>query len=196
MASEGQDRADALGWGRCPNRPKTFARNHTIPQKVTNVSIHDKGPEPVSHGSSDPMREAGATSTGDVGMSSRRCARPTGGSHGRTTRGPAQRRGGRKAKAALEGGPSTKRGQGQHKGRSPVELQPWRIIYALAGGSCISYRATPALSAHAGQRRSPSKYVRSSWLPSTHSTRSRCRKRRPHPEHTPVLARTMQAART
>src|SRR5215203_2882224 len=27
-----------------PNRPKTFARNHTIPQKVTNVSIHDKGP--------------------------------------------------------------------------------------------------------------------------------------------------------
>src|SRR5215204_4593652 len=33
MASEGQDRADALGWGRRPNRPKTFARNHTIPHK-------------------------------------------------------------------------------------------------------------------------------------------------------------------
>src|SRR5215216_3998612 len=65
MASEGQDRADALGWGRCPNRPKTFARNHTIPQKVTNVSIHDKGPEPVSHGSSDLMRETGAPSTGE-----------------------------------------------------------------------------------------------------------------------------------
>src|SRR5215208_4599279 len=64
MASEGQDRADALGWGRCPNRPKTFARYHTIPQKVTTVSIHDKGPEPVSHGSSDPRREAGAPSTG------------------------------------------------------------------------------------------------------------------------------------
>src|SRR5215208_6390663 len=47
MASEGQDRADALGWGRRPNRPpnrpKTFARNPTIPQKVTNVSIYDKG---------------------------------------------------------------------------------------------------------------------------------------------------------
>ena len=36
---------------------------------------------------------------------------------------------------------SKKRGQGQYKGRSPVELQPWRIIYALAGGSCISYRS-------------------------------------------------------
>jgi hypothetical protein len=46
-----------------PNRPKTFARNPIIPQKVTNVSIYDRGPEPVSHGSFDPMREAGATST-------------------------------------------------------------------------------------------------------------------------------------
>ena len=45
MASDGQDRADALGWGRRPNRPpKTFARTHTIPQKVTTVSIYDKGP--------------------------------------------------------------------------------------------------------------------------------------------------------
>jgi hypothetical protein len=44
MASEGQDRADALGWGRRPNRPKTFARYHTIPQKVPNVSIYDKEP--------------------------------------------------------------------------------------------------------------------------------------------------------
>src|SRR5215208_3650192 len=48
MASDGQDRADALGWGRRPNRPKTFARYHTIPQEVTNVSIYDKGPEPCS----------------------------------------------------------------------------------------------------------------------------------------------------
>ena len=30
--------------GLHPNRPKTFARKPTIPQKVTNVSIHDKGP--------------------------------------------------------------------------------------------------------------------------------------------------------
>jgi hypothetical protein len=43
MASEGQDRAHALGWGG-PNRPKTFARYHTIPQKVTTVSICAKGP--------------------------------------------------------------------------------------------------------------------------------------------------------
>src|SRR5829696_9961066 len=56
MASEGQDRADALGWGRCPNRPKTFARFHTIPQKVTTVSIcatgagHPKGcPGPITY---------------------------------------------------------------------------------------------------------------------------------------------------
>jgi hypothetical protein len=30
--------------GQHPNRPKTFARNRTIPQEVTDVSIHDKGP--------------------------------------------------------------------------------------------------------------------------------------------------------
>jgi hypothetical protein len=44
MSSEGKDRADAVGWGSRPNRPKTFARNPTIPQKVTNVSIRDKEP--------------------------------------------------------------------------------------------------------------------------------------------------------
>jgi len=27
-----------------PNRPKTFARNPTIPHKVTNASIYDKEP--------------------------------------------------------------------------------------------------------------------------------------------------------
>jgi hypothetical protein len=32
------------GRGLHPNRPKTFARNPTIPQKVTNVSIYDKPP--------------------------------------------------------------------------------------------------------------------------------------------------------
>ena len=31
-----------------PNRPKTIARKPTIPQKVTNVSIYDKGPAPES----------------------------------------------------------------------------------------------------------------------------------------------------
>jgi hypothetical protein len=44
MASDGQDRTDALGWGRRPTRPKTFACNPTIPQKVTTVSIYHKGP--------------------------------------------------------------------------------------------------------------------------------------------------------
>jgi hypothetical protein len=41
MAGGGQDRAHALGWGEGfrPNRPKTVARYHTIPQKATNVSI-------------------------------------------------------------------------------------------------------------------------------------------------------------
>jgi len=34
-----------LDGGRHPNRPKTIACTPTIPQKVTNVSIYDKGPE-------------------------------------------------------------------------------------------------------------------------------------------------------
>ena len=33
-----------------PNRPKTIARNPTIPQKVTNVSIHDERSEPYIGG--------------------------------------------------------------------------------------------------------------------------------------------------
>src|SRR5215217_5185952 len=60
-----------------------------------------KGRSPV-RGSSDPMREAGVSSTrSKLQGCCLECARPTGGSHTRTTRGPAQRRGGRKAKAAL-----------------------------------------------------------------------------------------------
>ena len=35
------------GGGR-PNRPKTFARSPTLPEETTNVSIHNKGPEPES----------------------------------------------------------------------------------------------------------------------------------------------------
>src|SRR5215212_10671961 len=43
-------------------------------------------------GSSDPMREAGAPSTGkSLACVTKCCARPTGGSHGRTTDAPAQR---------------------------------------------------------------------------------------------------------
>src|SRR5215207_8511824 len=50
MASEGQDRADALGWGRgfTPTDLRPSLANRTIPQEVTAVSIYDKGPEPCS----------------------------------------------------------------------------------------------------------------------------------------------------
>jgi hypothetical protein len=37
--------------GFLPNRPKSIACNPTIPQKVTNVSIHDKGQDPCSKAS-------------------------------------------------------------------------------------------------------------------------------------------------
>jgi len=52
------------------------------------------------------------------------CARPTEGSHGRTNRGPAQRRGGRKAKAALSnrGGVEQRGKQHTHyKGRDALK---------------------------------------------------------------------------
>src|SRR5215208_2906882 len=78
-----------------PNRPKTIACNPTIPQKVTNVSICDERPEPRTERlwSSDPMREAGVSSTEELSLNFRGCARPTGGSHARIIRRPAQRRG-------------------------------------------------------------------------------------------------------
>jgi hypothetical protein len=70
-----------------------------------------------------PMIVAGEPSTGpfidrDIGS-----ARPTGGSHARTTRGPAQRRGGAKGKPRQGWGPK-KRGQRQYKGPSPCEPRP------------------------------------------------------------------------
>ena len=62
-----------------PNRPKTIAYNPTIPQKVTNVSIQDKGPEPSRPGSPDPMREAGAANKRKLLLRiGQFCARPTG----------------------------------------------------------------------------------------------------------------------
>jgi hypothetical protein len=97
------------GFSVHPNRPKTFARYHTIPQKVTNVSIHTKGPEPSRLESSDPMIEASEPSTEDVsGMRYVACARPTGGSYRRTTRGPAQRRG------------AQSEGRARHDGEKPA----------------------------------------------------------------------------
>ena len=47
------------------------------------------------------MIEADEPSTGALAARYIECARPTGGSHGRTTDAPSQGRGGRKAKAAL-----------------------------------------------------------------------------------------------
>ena len=36
--------------GHAPTDLRPSPANHTIPQKVSNVSIHDKGPEPESPG--------------------------------------------------------------------------------------------------------------------------------------------------
>jgi hypothetical protein len=67
-------------------------------------------------GNSDPMREAGTLpSTEEVVSVS--CARPTGGSHVRTTDDPAQRFKG--AKRRLRCIVGDQRGQGHYKGRSP-----------------------------------------------------------------------------
>ena len=68
------------------------------------------------------MREAGEPSTGHVTVS-RRCAHPPGLIWSHRSRSRATQRG-RKAKAALGGAPSTKRGQGQYKGRSPIGSRP------------------------------------------------------------------------
>jgi hypothetical protein len=45
MSSEGQDRAHALGWGKgfTPTDLRPSPAKRTIPQKVPNVSIYDKG---------------------------------------------------------------------------------------------------------------------------------------------------------
>ena len=51
--------------------------------------------------SSDPMIEAGAPSVGGLLACFPECARPTEGSHTRTTRGPAQRRGGRQSEGRV-----------------------------------------------------------------------------------------------
>jgi hypothetical protein len=70
------------------------------------------------------MIEAGGPSTSELqACFPKSCARPTGGSHGLTARGPAQRGEGAKAKAAPRKVPK-KRGQGHYKGRSPVGSRP------------------------------------------------------------------------
>ena len=68
------------------------------------------------------MIEAGAPSTVGVVIVSRRCARSTGGSNTRTTRGSAQH--GEGAMRRPRQGAFKKRGRGQYKGRSPAESRP------------------------------------------------------------------------
>ena len=85
------------------------------------------------------MREADAPSTEEATLAHRVGARPTGGSHTRTTRGPAQRRGGRKAKAALSnrGGLEQRGKQHTHyKGREALKhnSEPGHL------GSCMAFR--------------------------------------------------------
>jgi hypothetical protein len=58
------------------------------PQQEIGVRLLE-GSEPSRPESSDPMREAGAPSTGECTHAE--AAHPTGGSHGRTTKSPAQR---------------------------------------------------------------------------------------------------------
>src|SRR5215216_5799282 len=62
---------------------------------------HSEGPEPVSHGSSDPMSEPVSRARGDT-LDARyiECARPTGGSHGLTIDDATQRFKGAKRRAA------------------------------------------------------------------------------------------------
>ena len=77
-ASDRQDRAPALRWGEVvhPIRPKTFARNHTIPHKVTDVSIYDKGLEKSRLRKLRPMIETGGARTEVTTVLSELCAPP------------------------------------------------------------------------------------------------------------------------
>src|SRR5215216_5683161 len=109
-----------------PNRPKTFTRfplNPTIPQKVTNVSIYHKGSESpnVATVGAPTHDRSRCAEHGRMG-----CARPTGGSHARTARAPAQRAEGaeRRPRCLAKEGKQKKvsrttRPTHAYKGRSP-----------------------------------------------------------------------------
>ena len=85
------------------------------------------------------MREADEPSTGEVQVCPE-CARPTKGSHGRTTHGPTQCRGSAKRKAALSNrGEAEQRGQ-QHTHYKGKAGTPRRI--PRPQGYARSYRAT------------------------------------------------------
>jgi len=93
------------GRGFLPNRPKTIARYHTIPQNVTTVSIYARGSEPSSLESAPTLGEkpVGRARGAKVCHPKRR-ARPTGIAHGRTTDAPEQRFNGANLRETLEVG--------------------------------------------------------------------------------------------
>jgi hypothetical protein len=90
------------------------------------------------------MIEAGAPSTGGVAV--RRCARHTGGSHGRTTDARAQRRGGAKRRAAPD------RSKGAAKGiikagtpirtRTVTQIVDALLLTRLHGRACCFHHFT------------------------------------------------------
>src|SRR5215217_1291819 len=89
-----------------------------------------EGSEPTRTRSSDPMIEAGgAKHERVVEYCSRSCARPTGCKHGRTIRGPVQRRGAQGEGRVGGGRPSAPVQRGQqykhYKGRSPKAPPLW-----------------------------------------------------------------------
>ena len=89
-----------------------------------------EGPEPATGGAVRELRpydRSRCAEHGGLFACYPRCARPTGDSHTRTTRGRAQRRGGRKAKAALSNqGEAEQRGQ-QHTHYKGKAGTPQRI---------------------------------------------------------------------
>src|SRR5215217_7586808 len=116
---------------------------------------HSEGPEPVSHGSSDPMSEPVSRARGGL-LDARyiECARPTGGSHGRIIRGPAQRRGDAKRRPRSTS-TVVERGQGQYKGRSPKAPSQSRFRFELLKPVCADTRSRTTQRASPLPRASP-----------------------------------------
>jgi hypothetical protein len=93
-------------------------------------SAKGKGPEPPEVEGTGRMREAGASSTEEVAKYFPGCERPTGGSHGRTAQGRAQRFK-RQNEARATKGKRKKRGQGHYEGWSPKAPALQRIAMTL-----------------------------------------------------------------
>jgi hypothetical protein len=107
------------------------------------------------------MIDAGAPSTWELlACVTKRCARPTGGAHGLTTRGPAQcgegagegraskrgiseKRGQGHYKGRAKEGYPKKRGQGQYEGRSPLGPRPKALLTSRLRARKARRRGTP-----------------------------------------------------